>query len=242
MTRGSSKRKSYRSRTRSRSRHGEKGKDDSMRRKRTKSVERLLRKSNHHHRVSRREEIPLSRTCSHRTEMTGQGRRRYESAGNSSRLRMLDRSPVRAKKSVRKVIMDERDFSRRLSSKTENIPRKMSMKDRLGVRVKDRLGVRKQEAKGIELSNMDTSLGKYGPEAIVKASVTSSKSVQSLVNHTGRVVNILNDSFGLLQFCLTDTTSSYCLFDTYDLYLGGGRTAAMSNLTLENILDLNMAL
>ena len=61
-----------------------------------------------------------------------QGRRRYDNPGSSSILRKVDRSPVRGKKSVREVIMDERDYTRKLRNESyecEGTSRKKSMKD-----------------------------------------------------------------------------------------------------------------
>jgi len=70
--------------------------------------------------------------------------------------------------------------------------------------------------------------------------VTSPKVVKSLVKNTGKIKNILNDNFGLIEFYQDDGKPTFCLFDTYDLYLEGGKTAAQSKLTVSNVLALDM--
>eukprot|EP00092_Neocalanus_flemingeri_P031428 GFUD01034134.1.p1 GENE.GFUD01034134.1~~GFUD01034134.1.p1 ORF type:complete len:720 (+),score=233.20 GFUD01034134.1:76-2160(+) len=69
--------------------------------------------------------------------------------------------------------------------------------------------------------------------------VPSSKEVRTAVKQTGKVKNILNDNFGLLEFC-RDDLPTFCLFDTFDLYLEGGKTAAQGELTVANVLALDM--
>merc|ERR1712179_588911 len=61
-----------------------------------------------------------------------------------------------------------------------------------------------------------------------------------IVKHSGKVMTILNDSFGLLQFSQGDDISKqgYCLFDTFDLYLEGGKSAAQSNKSVVDVLEL----
>ena len=61
-----------------------------------------------------------------------------------------------------------------------------------------------------------------------------------LVSTMGKVKIILNDSFGLIEFEQPDQGSNFCLFDTFDLYLEGGKTAAGSKLTMANCLTLDM--
>merc|ERR1719318_574659 len=75
---------------------------------------------------------------------------------------------------------------------------------------------------------------------IKPAAASKPDDVKCLVKQTGKVMTILNDSFCLLKFCQPDSSPSYCLFDTFDLYLEGGRTAAQSKLTVANVLDLDM--
>ena len=72
------------------------------------------------------------------------------------------------------------------------------------------------------------------------AAPSSAKEIKSLVKCTGKVKTILNDNFGLLEFCQDDAKTSYCLFDTFDLYCEGSRTAAQSKLTVANVLALGM--
>jgi hypothetical protein len=147
-------------------------------------VERLLRKSNQHHShiSSRREVSPLTRTCSLRTEKTSQGKRKHEShsVGNSPRIRKIVLlSPMRAKKSVREVIMDERDHTRLKDEYRERVrsPEKK--------RVKDRLGVRKEDPEKMEVYNMDTNLGRCGAVAIVKEYVDSKTGIMELRTSEG---------------------------------------------------------
>jgi hypothetical protein len=62
-----------------------------------------------------------------------------------------------------------------------------------------------------------------------------------LVSTLGKVKTILNNSFGLIQFQLESSLQpEFCLFDTFDLYLEGGKTAARSELTVANCLTLGM--
>merc|ERR1712042_16145 len=65
--------------------------------------------------------------------------------------------------------------------------------------------------------------------------------VVSLVKQNGKVFAILNDSFGLLQFSQDEVKQSYCLFDTFDLYLEGGKSAAQSNKSVADIVELDMS-
>ena len=149
----------------------------STRSERAKSVERLLRKSNQPHSSIRREVSPLTRTCSLRTEKTGHVKRRHEShsVGNSPRIRKIVLlSPKRANKSVREVIMDERDHTR---LKDESHGRSRSPMKK---RVKDRLGVKKEEPEEMEVYNMDTSLGRCGAVAIIKEYIDSRNGVMEL--------------------------------------------------------------
>jgi len=69
---------------------------------------------------------------------------------------------------------------------------------------------------------------------------SSVQAVKSLVKCSGKVKAILNDNFGLLEFYQDDANISYCLFDTFDLYLEGSKTAAQSKLTVANVLALDM--
>ena len=62
----------------------------------------------------------------------------------------------------------------------------------------------------------------------------------SKVKCSGRVKMFLNEDFGILEFSEANATPAKCLFDTYNVYLEGGKTAAESNLTVENVLALDM--
>merc|ERR1719233_1619747 len=75
-------------------------------------------------------------------------------------------------------------------------------------------------------SRISSSIKPIGKTSVV----SSSDDVCSIVKHSGKVMTILNDSFGLLKFSQDDISKqSYCLFDTFDLYMKGGKSAAQSN-------------
>ena len=59
-------------------------------------------------------------------------------------------------------------------------------------------------------------------------------------NFKGKVKTILNENFGLIEFCLDLKYPSFCLFDTFDLFVETGLTAAQSKLTVGNVLSLEM--
>ena len=61
------------------------------------------------------------------------------------------------------------------------------------------------------------------------------KILEEVEHARGHLVNILNASFGLIRY-----GSSFCLFDTYDLFLETGKTAAQSRLTVTNCLTIGM--
>ena len=61
------------------------------------------------------------------------------------------------------------------------------------------------------------------------------RSFEEVQNGKGHLASILNSSFGLIQ-----SGASFCLFDTYDLFLEGGKTAAQSRLTVTNCLTVGM--
>ena len=177
---------SRRKRSRSRGRLVKKIKGESPRSKksRDKSVERLLKRSNEHlHHSYTRETSPLTkviRTCPISTEKSNYVKRRYDesySAGNSPRSRkILLLSPLRVKKSVREVIMDERDM--RLGDEFQvkiRSPVKKSVKDRLGVRNED----------PPEVFNMDISKGRCGAVAIVKEYIDSKTGIMELKTSEG---------------------------------------------------------
>ena len=59
--------------------------------------------------------------------------------------------------------------------------------------------------------------------------------VKSICQGNGILNSILNEHFGLIEFSL-DSRKSFCLFDTYDLYLAKGKTAAMLKLSVDRVV------
>merc|ERR1719369_1357486 len=87
-------------------------------------------------------------------------------------------------------------------------------------------------------SNISSSIQPIGKTSVV----SSSDDVRCVVKYSGKVMTILNDSFGLLQFSQDDISKqSYCLFDTFDLYLEGGKSAAQSNTSVADVLEAGMS-
>ena len=157
---------------------------ESSRSRRVKSVERLLKRNNDQHR-SRREASPLTRTCSMRTEQSSYRKRRYHESHSAARSpsprtrrKIVLLSPVRVKKSVREVIMDERDM--RLEDDFQ-----LKIRSPVKKRVKDRLGVRRELPDEIEVYNMDISLGRCGAVAIVKEFIDSKTGILELKTSEG---------------------------------------------------------
>ena len=64
----------------------------------------------------------------------------------------------------------------------------------------------------------------------------SEEKVKSISKGIGLLSCILNEHFGLIEFCV-DARRSYCLFDTFDLYLSKGRTASMLKLSVDRVLS-----
>ena len=64
----------------------------------------------------------------------------------------------------------------------------------------------------------------------------SESSVKSIRNTLGKLKSILNENFGLIEFITLTGEKSFCLFDTYDLYLGERNTAAKRKVPLEKVL------
>merc|ERR1719369_410329 len=87
-------------------------------------------------------------------------------------------------------------------------------------------------------SSSSSSVASIKP--IKTATMSKSEDVKCLVKHKGRVITILNDSFGLLVFSQESSKPNYCLFDTFDLYLEGGKSAAQSKKTVADVLKLDM--
>ena len=61
--------------------------------------------------------------------------------------------------------------------------------------------------------------------------------VKSLCKGSGRLRSILNEHFGLIEFSI-DGKVQYVIFDTYDLYLQSGVTAAGSKLSVDQVLKV----
>jgi len=61
--------------------------------------------------------------------------------------------------------------------------------------------------------------------------------IQSLSNVPGKLKSILNENFGLIEFQLSSGKETYCLFDTYDLYLDRSRTAAKKRVTIDQVFS-----
>jgi len=64
----------------------------------------------------------------------------------------------------------------------------------------------------------------------------SESSVKSIRNTPGKLKSILNENFGLIEFFSLSGEKSFCLFDTYDLYLEKRNTAAKRKVPLEKVL------
>ena len=71
--------------------------------------------------------------------------------------------------------------------------------------------------------------------AEVKSKLHKRKALEEVKQGKGHLASILNSSFGLIRF-----GSSFCLFDTFDLFLETGKTAAQSRLTVTNCLTVGM--
>ena len=169
-------------RSRSKSRHRAEKRIVERRSVRERSVERLLKKSNRRRSRERGELSPLTRTCTLRTESSSQCKRKYDvhSIGSSPRNRKIVLlSPKRVSKSVREVIMDERDH-KRVREKSQDRSRSPTKK-----RVKDRLGVRKLEPEEVEVYNMDTMVGRCGAVAVVKEYINSNNGIMELKTSEG---------------------------------------------------------
>ena len=69
----------------------------------------------------------------------------------------------------------------------------------------------------------------------VESKLPNMKVLEEVKQGKGHLASILNSSFGLIRF-----GASLCLFDTYDLFLETGKTAAQSRLTVTNCLTVGM--
>jgi len=63
------------------------------------------------------------------------------------------------------------------------------------------------------------------------------KKPESLRKHSGKVRNILNENFGLVQ---STSLGFFCLFDTFDLYVSKTKTAADAQLNVSNVFAVDM--
>ena len=70
-----------------------------------------------------------------------------------------------------------------------------------------------------------------------KKIVNKEESVKSLCNGSGRLRSILNEHFGLIELS-SEGKPQYVIFDTFDLYLQSGNTAAGSKLSVDRVLKV----
>jgi len=149
-------------------------------RSRRKSEDRLLKKSREHQQMYLRRELsPLTKTCPRRSVDLSSSKRRYHdslrdarSPSPRSRRKIVLLSPVRMNKSVREVIMDERDMRKDDNHSLARSPGKK--------RIKDRLGIKKENHEEIEVYNMDTSQGRCGAVAVVKEYIDNKSGIMEL--------------------------------------------------------------
>ena len=62
--------------------------------------------------------------------------------------------------------------------------------------------------------------------------------VKSRCNGEGSLRSILNEHFGLIEFSSSEGKPQYVIFDTFDLYLQSGNTAAGSKLSVDQVLKV----
>ena len=75
------------------------------------------------------------------------------------------------------------------------------------------------------------------PRRVVKKDHDSGETgACELTNVAGKLKTILNENFGLIEFSIEDGENSYCLFDTFDLYLDQRKTAAKRKVTIDKVL------
>ena len=154
--------------------------------------------------ISRKGRLDSPAVVRDKDEKRGRIRRSSVRRGGSPKGRkIILLSPVRAGKSVREVIMDERDFK-------GNVVGSPPVKKR----IKDRLGVRSECDVDVEVYNMDNEIGRCGAVALIKEYIDDTKGLLELrVSEGGRGAVILFNSnqvwipdryemWGKVGFCL----------------------------------------
>ena len=101
---------------------------------------------------------------------------------------------------------------------------------------RDKIEIFKTVTRISALKQMEASSLKSLPNvAKVESKLSKMKALGEVKQGKGNLTSILNSSFGLIRF-----GDSFCLFDTYDLFLETGKTAAQSRLTVTNCLTVGM--
>ena len=101
---------------------------------------------------------------------------------------------------------------------------------------RDKIEIFKTVTRISALKQMEASSLKSLPNvAKVESKLSKMKALGEVKQGKGNLASILNPSFGLIRF-----GSSFCLFDTFDLFLETGKTAAQSRLTVTNCLTVGM--
>ena len=101
---------------------------------------------------------------------------------------------------------------------------------------KDKIEIFKTVTRVSALKQMEVPSLKSLPNAAeVKSKLPTTKALEEVKQGKGHLASILNSSFGLIRF-----GASFCLFDTFDLFLETGKTAAQSRLTVTNCLTVGM--
>ena len=101
---------------------------------------------------------------------------------------------------------------------------------------KDKIEIFKTVTRISALKQMEVPSLKSLPNAAeVKSKLPTTKALEEVKQGKGHLASILNSSFGLIRF-----GASFCLFDTFDLFLETGKTAAQSRLTVTNCLTVGM--
>ena len=106
--------------------------------------------------------------------------------------------------------------------------------------------VKSSEYPSLLMSPKNYRIGKEDAEVHIKRSssvkkekktVNKEESVKSLCNGSGRLRSILNEHFGLIELS-SEGKPQYVIFDTFDLYLQSGNTAAGSKLSVDRVLKV----
>ena len=106
--------------------------------------------------------------------------------------------------------------------------------------------VKSSEYPSLLMSPKNYRIGKEDAEVHIKRSssvkkekktVNKEESVKSPCNGSGRLRSILNEHFGLIELS-SEGKPQYVIFDTFDLYLQSGNTAAGSKLSVDRVLKV----